>query len=266
MRLPAIGRVLYKHSAPPEPGKTVIVSLAPYHVPWAISACALLLLALSLCWLLAHDMTVRVMARLSTADGIAFWLTFTAAYQTFRTLRLHELAIGDGHLSVWLLWAGMAAYLALRLIPTPLRREPVVLAVALVLWAWSIGAGYQYVETMAQRANLLRINPGVVLSTGANSAGKVSIQELVLESLRGALALERLGEESKAQVASLVLDLDSGKEINMARSSALRQVLIPEVLEHYRRDLNRLHTYQVLQILLLCAVLLAWGFGRMSGD
>lgn len=251
--------------------------LAPYHVPWVISACALLLLALSLCWLVLHDLTLSIMARLSLADGIAFWLTLTALYHTFRTLRAHELAISNEAAALWLLWAGMAAYLALRLIPSPLRRETVMMGGGLVLWAWTIGAGYQYVEATTQRAELLQLNPSAALSTSKPATSKPatstlstdaapSTEENPLDALRGALALERLAAKSKAQVASLILDLTGDVEINVARKAAVRQVLIPEILEHYRRDLSRLRTYQMLQILMLCAVLLAWGFGRKSNS
>lgn len=155
-----------------------------------------------------------------------------------------------------------------------------MMGAGLVLWAWTIGAGYQYVEATSQRAELLRINPSAALSSSKpatstpatskpatstpSTEAALSTEENPLDALRGALALERLATESKAQVASLILDLTSGVEINAARKAAVRQVLIPEILEHYRRDLSRLRTYQVLQILMLCAVLLAWGFGRKS--
>ena len=231
------------------------MTLAPYHVPWALSGCTLLLLALSLCWLVIYESTVRTMARLKLSDGIALWLSFTGAYHTIARLRANPAGIVDSPAILWTLWVAVAVYAAARLLPGPWRREAMLLALALAVWAWTIGAGYQYLERMQHQADTLELRPDTVLADRGASA----------DPLRGALALSRLGEARKRQVEILLRDLGAVTGISTARKAAVGQVLFPEILEHFRRDLSRLRTYQVLQILLLCAVLLAWGFGR-KGD
>ena len=232
------------------------MTLAPHHVPWALSACALLLLALSLCWMILHDATMRIMSRLKLSDGIALWLLFSAAYHSFARYTAPPLAITEDPAALWILWGGCAVYLTARLAPGAMRKEAVFMAVALAVWAWSIGAGYQFLAETEVRADTLEFRPGSVFAENTPR----------LEPLQGALKLSRLKEEPMREVAGLLRGIESGKRISAARKAAVRQVLFPEILAHYRRELRRLNTYQALQIVLLAAVLLAWGFGRKMDD
>ena len=230
--------------------------LAPYHVPWTLSASAFALLGIGLCWMVFHDTTLRVMAQLKLSDGIAIWLIIAAAYHTTARLNAPPFAdMGDVQ-ALWILWAWAALYAGMRLVPSPLRREVALLALALAGWAGCIGAGFPYLGGMEARAELLRERPNSVLTVDAPD----------LSPLTGALALGSLGDETKLRVGELVRDLKTNLGITAARKSAVRQVLFPELLEHYRRETSRLYTYQVLQIVLISAVLLAWGFGRKHSD
>ena len=200
--------------------------------------------------------TLRVMAVLKLSDGIAFWLIIAGAYHTKARLSAPPLAdLGDVP-ALWFLWAWIALYAALRLVTNSFRREMVLLALALAGWAGCIGAGFPYLEQMEARAETLRERPASVLAADAPD----------LSPLTGVLALSRLGEEARQRVAELVGDLNSNVGITAARRSAVRHMLFPELLELYRRESRRLRTYQVLQIVLISAVLLAWGFGRRHSD
>jgi hypothetical protein len=231
------------------------MTLAPYYVLWSFCAGALALVTVGALWLVAREATGAVLRRLWISDGIALWLGFAAGYHgVFFVLGPYGEALGDKG-GIWLICAFGVSYPALRLLPNPLRNPTALLAFALVAWAWSIGAGYHFVEEMARSAALLRDRPQQVLEIPAAD----------LRPLRKALFLNELDEGQRHRTADLLAALAPGAPPDQARVSSAKQTLIPELLEHFRRDLSRLRTYQALQVLLLAAVLLAWGFGRMPG-
>ena len=228
------------------------MTLAPYYVPWALSTCALLLMGLGLCWLVFHGVSARLMGVLWLSDGVAGWLAFAAVYHSLFSLTGPSRGLLAGGPALGVLWGTVAAYLALRLLPTRLRSQTLLLGLSLAAWGWTIGAGYQFLGQMEERAALLKERPGEVL--GGDSPR--------LAPLRHALTLTRLEQAQQQRTAELIADLEAGRPLGAGRLAGARYVLIPELLGHYRRDLLKLRTYQVLQIVLLAALLLAWGFGR----
>ena len=231
------------------------MTLAPYHVPWALSACALALLGLGLAWMVFHGGTLRVMAVLKLSDGVALWLAFAGAYHAVRLIPDDHGAAGHDAPAVGVVWGVLAVYALLRLprlLPTRLRGEAVLLAITLAAWGWTIGAGYQSMASMEEHAQALRSSPLEVLAGNPPR----------MAPLRQALALSRRDGLQRQRTEELSATLAAGRGLSPAAKAAARHVLLPELAAHYQRDLTLLRSYQILQIVLLAALLLAWGFGR----
>lgn len=228
------------------------MTLAPYYVLWGFSALALAVVLFGGLWLVARDAAGAALARLWLSDGVAMWLAFAAAYHTLFFVVGPYGAVMEERAGIWLLWAFVAAYLALRLIPSPLRNATAMLALAVVAWAWSIGAGYQYLEGMDQDAAMLREAPERIFTATSPEP----------RPLRKALFLHELREGQRRRTAELLAALEGDTPVEQAKLSSALLLLVPELIEHFNRDLSRLRTYQVLQLLLLAALLLGWGFGH----
>lgn len=234
------------------------MTLAPYHVPWALSACALALLALGLAWMVFHEATLRVMAVLKLSDGVALWLAFAGTYHAMRLIPDDLGAAAQDATAVGVIWGVLAVYALLRLprlLPARLRGEAVLLAFALAAWGWTIGAGYQSMALMEHHALAMRSSPLELL------AGRPPR----LAPLRQALALSRLDDLQRQRTEELIATLAEGRGLSPAAKAAARYVLFPGLIALYQRDLALFHSYQILQIVLLAALLLAWGFGRRPG-
>lgn len=237
------------------------LSLAPNFVPWAAIGATLLLIAGGVAWLVLHDPMLRVLRRLWLADLVAAWLLYAAGYHLVFLERLRPVL--GRPLALWLLCAGLGAYVLLRRLPTPLRRPEVALWVAVLLWAALIAAGQRYVQETEADAALLAERPQAVLSADAPD----------LRPLWRALLLTRL-EAPQRDATLRVLAALQGAVQPEARQpeaqpphpallGAYRIAHVPRVLEHYRYDLAKLRTYLWLQAGLLLVVLLVWGFGHL---
>lgn len=224
--------------------------LAPYYVVWAFTVATLLGMTIGLVWLVFHQPAARLVAAFWPADGVALWVGYAALYHTlffFFGRSRGMLADPPGLLIVWGL---LSAYLLLRLPPWPFARRTAALALALVSWGFCIGAGYQFIDVLERDGAALNSRPGQILASAAD-----------LIPLRRAAALIRLPPEPRAEVARLLARLESGRPLAPQTVALARSVLFPQLLEHFRRDLAKLRTYQIFQILLLGGVLLVWGFG-----
>lgn len=241
------------------PAPTSII-LAPYYVLWGFTTFAFALVIFGAIWLVAGNLAQRALSWLWWSDGVAMWLSFAAAYHVFFFVIGPYGEVLEDRTAIWLLCGFVPLYLVLRLAPSPLRNGTVLLALTLACWAWSIGAGYKFLEEMSEDAALLREAPGRLFSeTAAETAAQNAPGP---RPLRKALFLSELKEPDRARVAQLLATLGAGGSLDLARMSGALLIFVPELVEHFRRDLSRLRTYQILQIVLLAAVLLAWGFGR----
>ena len=228
------------------------MTLPPYYVLWGFCSAAVLLLTLGGLWLVAHETARRILSGLMVSDGIALWLGFGAVFHLVSTALPPGGQVMEARGGAWVAAAWAAALLSFRLIPGLRKRETLLLAAGVAGWAWSIGAGYQFIGEMAEDADLLREAPDRIFASPHPD----------LRPLRNALLLAELDDEQRKRTARLLVMLADPGSADQAQLSAARQLLVPELREYFRRDLSRLHTYQVLQLVLLGAVLLAWGFGR----
>lgn len=225
--------------------------LSPYYVPWAFFTYALLLIAFGVTWLVFHATAARLMERLWLSDAVIPWPLFAAFYHAWRRVEGDSAGALADNLTLVLLWGSGALYFLLRLTPTPLRRRTVLLGLALLAWAWAIGAGFQYLELLESAENTLRERPDQVLSGTPP----------LLAPLRQALTLARLPEQQRELTTRLIADLAARRSLGPGQLTGARHVLIPNLLKYFERDLSRLRTYLVLQIIMLAALLLVWGYG-----
>ncbi len=228
------------------------MTLAPYYVLWAFCAGALGLVTLGVLWLVARNAIAALVGRLWVSDVIALWLAFAGIYHAVFFVLGPFGEVLESHRGIWLIWAIAGVYLALRVAPGPLRHRTVLFAFALAGWAWSIGAGYLFLDELQRSAVELRERPRAVLAVSSPD----------VRPLRKALFLNELSAGQRARTAELLAAMAAPGGADPARLSGAGQTLVPELLEHFRRDLSRLRTYQALQLLLLGAVLLGWGFGK----
>lgn len=227
------------------------MSLAPNFVLWALICFTLLLIAGAIAWLVLHDPLVRLLRHLWLADLAAAWLAYAAGYH-LAFLPAWRLVLGRP-LAVWTLCGALALYLALRRLPTPLRRPEALFALAVLTWAGVIAAGFRYVEQTAADAALLAERPAAVVTTAAPD----------LRPLRRALLLTRIDAPTRQATADVLSMLEGAAPADPALLAAYRLSRVPRLLDFYRRDLVKLRTYQWLQTALLAVLLLLWGYGRV---
>ena len=227
------------------------MTFPPYFVPWAFGGAILLLLAVALIWLVFHEAVAWVMRRGLPSDVIFLWLAFAALFQSLgnsRAAQPESTADGSGLL---MLWVTLAVYLGLRILPRLPHREPVLLAVGLAAWGWNIGAGMQFIGELETEARRMRDRPEEILRPGGPT----------LSPLQRALQFSGLTGAKKDFLTELVGELRQGRDLPPARASLARVVLFPELAALYQLEIRRLWGYEALQVLLLVALLIAWGFG-----
>ncbi len=74
---------------------------------------------------------------------------------------------------------------------------------------------------------------------------------------------QSLTEAKKEFLTELEGELRQGRDLPPGRASLARVVLFPELAALYRLEIRRLWGYEALQVLLLVALLIAWGFGSV---
>ena len=227
------------------------MTFPPYFVPWAFGGAIVLLLAVGLIWLVFNEVVARVVRRGLPSDLIFLWLAFAALFQSLRNLRAAQPESTADASGLWILWGTLAVYLGLRVMPRLTRREPVLLAVGLAAWGWNIGAGIQYIGEMEVEAGTVSHRPEEILRPSGPT----------LAPLQRALQFSGLAEAKKKYLAELLGDLRRGGDLPPGRASLARVVLFPELAALYRLEIRRLWGYEALQVLLLVALMIAWGFG-----
>lgn len=229
------------------------MALAPYFAPWAFALGAMLLVSLGLIWLVSRQ-TIRVMlGGMLLSDTIAYWVAYAAAYQSIVVVAGgHGVLLGAAW-GGWVLWAVIGAYGLLRLLPATRRRPTLLLGLMVLVWAWVIGAGFQYIEDMERDAAALR-EPGAPLLSEPPASPT---------PLHRALLLTRLEAYQADATRELLQQRQSGETVDRAMAGVARLELFPELLRLYEQDLTKLRTYQWVQIFLLATLLLLWGFGRL---
>ena len=162
------------------------MTLAPYHVPWALSACALALLALGLAWMVFHGGTLRVMAVLRLSDGVALWLAFAGAYHAVRLIPDDYGAAGQDAPAVVVVWGVLAVYALLRLtrlLPTRLRGEATLLATQTCL-----GAARMMIESPDSPSVLARkvMSPGGTTEAAFESMRANGVKQHLVDAVLSA--------------------------------------------------------------------------------
>lgn len=229
------------------------MALAPYFAPWAFALGAMLLVSLGLAWLVSRQLIGALLGGMVLSDAVAYWIGYAAAYQSIAVVAAgHGVLLGAAW-GGWVLWLVVGAYALLRLLPVTRRRPTLLLGLMVLVWAWVIGAGFQYIEDMERDAAAMQ-RPGAHLLTGQPSA---------LTPLHRALLLTRLEGFQAEATRELLAQRQSGESVDRALAGAARLELFPGLLRLYEQDLTRLRTYQWVQIALLATLLLLWGFGRL---
>lgn len=223
------------------------VQLAPYYVLWGFITLVLAGLSLGLLWLVHQRWVDWLFRQLCFADLGALWLGFGALYQRMILLPGEpELQAGER-----ILWVGLAATLLVRLGQRRWQLDPWLMAIVVVIWGWSIGAGIQYSSALDEDLQLLRDDP--VLVTQAENPR--------LDLLNRSLRLTRLPESAREQTRRLRLQLASVGPHDPAPGSIFRLLAVPALIPAIEADLRKLWAYQAVQCLLLAGWLLLWGFG-----
>ena len=230
--------------------------LAPYSVVWAFVLATSLFLILGMAWLGFNEGIARVFRHLWLSDGVALWLLFTAVYHSIFFLRGPYREILGDPTGVWILWGALAAYLIVRLAPTPLRNPTAGLALAILTWGWVLGAGYSFVELMEGDARLLRENPNLALSPTPGAYAPLARARFFVQ----------MNPEDRSLVEKVLAHLERGENLDTGLASLARLELVPQLLAYYELELRRLGYYQIFQAVLLAGVLVVWGFGARSWE
>jgi hypothetical protein len=229
------------------------MALAPYFAPWAFALGAMLLVSVGLAWLVGRRAIRAMMGGMLLSDVIAYWIAYAAAYQSIAVVAAgHGILLGAAW-GGWVLWCVLGGYALLRLLPATRRRPTLLLGLMVLVWAWVIGAGFQYIDDMERDAAAMQ-QPGAHLLTG---------QPFSLTPLHRALLLTRLEGYQAEATRELLQQRQSGENVDRATAGVARLELFPGLLRLYEQDLTRLRTYQWVQIALLGTLLLLWGFGRL---
>ena len=252
------------------------MNLSPQFVLWDLTFFTLLLINGSILWLVTHRVLLAVLRRVWLGDLIWVWLAYAAGYH------LWFYAIGPGPRgaalgglwAVWGLCGYLACTLALRLLLAALAVLPdklpgLLFSLAVIAWALVIGAGDRHVDALSGDLTLLRNEPERIWAPDSPSTG-------VLER---ALTLSRLEESSRRITAQLLSALKkSALEKAPLENTTLENTGLPppellatfrlqtrrNLLLDYERNILKLRTYQWVQWILLAALLLVWGFGRVA--
>jgi len=237
------------------------MSLAPYFVLWVFAALAFAILVAGVTALVWPEAVAAVARRVDWGDLAAAWLAGAQVHYIVETVAgLDPRVWGDAE-AWWAMGAGLAVWIVLRLAPHRYRRPSLLLGLALALWAFTIGAGQVFIGEMEADAAWLREAPAEVLAPYSRSPGS-PLPTALARSER----FDRLDESTRGLRDAVIATLARGEPLDQGVRAAALEQLVPPLIEHYRRDLIRLRTYQWIQIALLAVLLLAWGWGeRISG-
>ena len=230
-----------------------MISAAPYYILWAFITLVLLLISTGLLWMVFKEQVERIAQRAWFSDLIWYWLFFTASYHTLVVyLPGQEVALRLPPI-LWFLWGALAIAMIARL-ALPFPGTPTVLfGLLLVLWAGLIGAGDIYISDLEKDLERLRKDNLQVFDRALVSDGVWQRAWLV----------SRMSEEQKELLVRVSATVLNQQDQDPTLSGLVKSTLIPQLTVDIERDLKKLKTWQILEVLFLLALLLGWGFGKM---
>lgn len=230
------------------------MSLAPYFVLWAGIAVTNLAVAAGVVWLVRHEPLQALLAALWPGDWVVAWLAFLLLHHAWKAGREPLLAVLGGPWALLVVTGVVVLYAVLRAVPGPWRRPGPLFVLAVLGWAFAIGAGWQYIDETRSDLAVLQEAPMRLLE--ADSDPRPLLRGLLLSQVeRATVATTRRALQARAGEVPLTPGLQDAWRLRAA----------PALREHYGYDLAKLRTYQWVQTGLLAAALLLWGFGRRPG-
>ena len=224
----------------------------PYFVFWAFVFATIVVLILSISWLFIPSVLTRLLNPLETADATIYWIGFAAIHHTYFFYTEPLSHILDDKLTLPLIWVCFALFFLIRFALRIPAGGTIRLLVGLLIWAWLIGGGFQYVERMEDDLSELS------LSIKTQDQWPSSIQRLIQQGL----FINRMPEPEQEGLQELhERFLNDTSETRLKFRTDDRNIALA-LQQNIQNEINRLSGYQIMQSILLGGVLIAWGFGR----
>ena len=227
------------------------MTIAPYFVPWAFITATLIGLTIGMTWLVYPEIVLWIFHRLWPGDLAGAWVGFSLIYHLIFFLPGRQSQTLDAATSLPILAGWLWLYLIVRFAPRRWRNQTVAMAVGLAGWAWVIGGGFQFTDRLESDFHILS-QAGEESSQWPSESNRLVAQALFITKLplpvrEGLTELQQ--RLTTAKTASLPI-LPEEKELRR------------ELLRRLEDEMDRLASYQLIQIAFLLALLTAWGLAQ----